>query len=142
MPPDLLTVSAQSSYPRWAALPESEKSPVSDSEAPTLSGPLSEGPLDPEPPQPARTRATTVATAMASRRNKWVLRMSNLSVISIAHRGRLSRTSLAIDCSEAWHSQTDMSTRCEQGTKGGWWPPEISFGDARSSRGLRGTPAA
>src|SRR5882757_10068502 len=91
MPPDLLTVSAQSSYPRWAALPESEKSPVSESEAPILSGPPAAVPLDPEPPQPATTRARTLTTAMASRRNKWVLRMSNLTVRTIARRGRLSR---------------------------------------------------
>src|SRR5882757_7866494 len=117
MPPDLLTVSAQSSYPRWAALPESEKSPVSESEAPILSGPPSAVPLDPEPPQPARTRARTLTTAMASRRNIWVLRMSNLTVRTIARRGP-TVASFAIDCSEACHTPTDVSTRCELGYGG------------------------
>src|ERR1035437_7827814 len=38
IPPSALTLLAQSSYPRWTALPESAKSPVKETEAPITSG--------------------------------------------------------------------------------------------------------
>src|SRR5918999_3900590 len=72
-PPCSLSISRQTSKPCRAALPGSENSPVSGSEAPTLTGSPPPPPPPPPPssssPQPAATSTAAVSRARTSQRS-------------------------------------------------------------------------
>jgi hypothetical protein len=69
-----LTVLAHNWYPRCTAFPESEKSPVSDTDAPITSGAVL--PLAPDPPldaQPATSPRTAVTSPICHKRLSFLI---------------------------------------------------------------------